>query len=64
MTTDDGLHLIGTRMAHQIPMWVFMLSGLVLDNQLLTGVGMGIALVILAGNMRAQAPDYRWRVKK
>jgi hypothetical protein len=64
MTTDDGLHLIGTRMAHQIPMWVFMLSGLVLDNQLLTGVGMGIALVLIAGNMRAGAPEYRWRVEK
>jgi hypothetical protein len=64
MTTDDALHLIGTRMVHQIPMWAFMIIGLVLDNQLLTGVGMGIGLVLIAGNMRAQAPDYRWRVEK
>jgi len=64
MTTDDGLHLFGTEPTHlPIPLGLTF-GGQLLGIDLMAGIGMGMLLVLLFGNMRAQAPRYRWRVDK
>jgi hypothetical protein len=62
MATDDGLHLLGSKLEHQIPAWIIVAVGLLLDITWVQSLGIGMMLVLIFGNMRAQSPYYRWRV--
>jgi len=62
MTTDDGLHLLGTQPVHLLPPFGIGAVGLLLDSGFVVGVALGMLLVLLFGNMRT-VRTYRWRVE-
>lgn len=63
MTTDDSLHLLGTKSVHQVPGWLAIGVGHATSSEWLVGAGGGILVVLLFGTMRAQSSEtYRWRV--
>ena len=61
MTTDGGLHILGTQPSHFIVPAVLALVAVGLNSTLLQGVALGMWLTLLFGNTRT-ARFYRWRV--
>lgn len=63
MTTDGGIHILGTKPIHVVPALALLGIGVLLQSNFVKGAGFGMALVLLFNNMRAGAPRYRWRLK-
>jgi len=63
MALDAGIHHLGTKMIHQIPGWLFIVIGILAGSPAVQGVGVGIMLTLLVGNMRCRAPYYRYRIR-
>jgi len=61
MTTDDGLHLLGTQPVHLVPPFGIGAVGWLVDSGFTSGVAVGMLTVLLFGNMRT-VRTYRWRV--
>ena len=64
MTLDGGIHHLGTKFVHIVPTLLVMLVGYAIGSDLIQGVAIGMALVLLFGNMRTRAEYYRWRVRE
>jgi len=61
MTTDDGLHLLGTKPIHLLPPSLVALVGVMSGSDTIVAFAVGIYAVLLFGNMRT-VKTYRWRV--
>ena len=61
MTTDDGLHLLGTQPVHLVVPLAVAVVGWLLDSQTTMAFATGMLTVLLFGNMRT-VRTYRWRV--
>ena len=60
MTTDDGLHLLGTKPIHLLPPFFVALVGVISGIEVIVAFAAGIFTVLLFGNMRT-VKTYRWR---
>jgi len=63
MTTRDDVHLLGTKPVHIALPAILAMLGSFLGYTEFAAMGIGMLLVLLFGNMRAQAEHYRWTVE-
>jgi len=61
MTTDDGLHLLGTKPIHLLPPFLVALVGVISGIDTIVAFAVGAFAALLFGNMRT-VKTYRWRV--
>jgi len=61
MTTDDGLHLLGTKPIHMVPPIVIGAIATALQSSQIMWFAAGMLTVLIFGNTRC-IPTYRWRV--
>ena len=63
MSTDDELHIMGTKLNHYIVPWGILAIGVIIGVKPLGWITLGMFLVLLHSNMRT-VNTYRGRVDR
>ena len=62
MVLDNGVHQLGTRIEHLYLPFALMAIGVLASMSHVRAFAAGMLIVLLFGNVRTQAENYRWRV--